>query len=262
VNRNEIRARWREGSPAFGAWCITGSPYLAELLAIDGYHYVCLDVQHGLMGYETFLSCVQAIARSNATPVVRVPANDSAWIGKVLDAGAETVVVPMIESAEEAKRAVAACRYFPLGHRSIGSTRGSNGLGTDIHRVNEEVACIVMIETARGVERADEICAVEGVDGVYIGPGDLAITMGLAPRIEHYEGAHSDAIEAVRSACDRYGIVAGIQCASGKMAKQMADRGFKMITVATDAHLMRAAAKHELGEAGVGVDHSQAALYG
>jgi 4-hydroxy-2-oxoheptanedioate aldolase len=250
MSQNELKLRWGRGETAFGLWCVTGSPFVVEMMAIEGAHYVCLDIQHGLLGYDSFLSCLYAMARTGATPVVRVPGNDSGWIGKVLDAGAETIIVPMVETAEQARAAVRNCRYYPEGARSVGPIRATQTLGGDPTVVNREVACFVMIETALGVENADEICSVPGIDGIYLGPGDLALTYGLAPSLTPQPGPHADGIWAVRDACIKHDIVAGIQCRTAEMALSMQAEGFRMITIATDAHLMRTAAQTELIKAG------------
>jgi 4-hydroxy-2-oxoheptanedioate aldolase len=261
MGRNEMKARWDRREVAFGAWCISGSPFLAETLALEGFHYVCLDMQHGLMGYETFLSCIHAIARTPATPVVRVPDVAGGWIGKALDAGAEAVIVPMVETVEEAEKAVAACRYFPQGNRSVGSIRGVQNLGNDPVRVNQEVACLVMIETAKGVANAEAICSVPGVDGIYVGPGDLALTLGLTPTLNPQPGPHADAIELVRRTCTSKGIAAGIQCHFGDDARRMAESGFNMVTVCGDTHLVRNGAKAELAKTGITISVTEGSTY-
>jgi 4-hydroxy-2-oxoheptanedioate aldolase len=258
---NEMKARWARQEVAFGAWCISGSPFLAETLALEGFHYVCLDMQHGLIGYETFLSCIQALARTPTTPVVRVPDVAGGLIGKVLDAGAEAIIVPMVETKAEAERAVAACRYYPEGNRSFGSIRGIRTLGRDPTVVNREVACLVMIETAKGVANAEQICSVPGLDGVYVGPGDLALTLGLAPTLVPQPGRHADAIATIREACQAAGIAAGIQCHSGDQAQQRADEGFTMITVCGDTHLVRSGAQAELAKVGAGVAGDSGGTY-
>jgi 4-hydroxy-2-oxoheptanedioate aldolase len=251
MSRNELKGRWAEGATTYGLWSVTGSPFVTEIVALEGPDYVCLDIQHGLIGYEGFLSCLYGLARTGTTPVVRVPANDSGWIGKVLDAGAEAVIIPMIETAEQAEQAVRSCRYYPLGHRSVGPIRAAQTLGGDPEIANREVACLLMIETALGVRNAAEICAVPGVDGIYVGPGDLALTYGLPPTLTPQPGPHADGIWAVRDECARNGIVAGVQCRSAEGALQMRDEGFRMLTVATDAHLIRSAARSELAVMGV-----------
>lgn len=251
MSRNEMKVRWSAGEATLGLWCVSGSPFVVELMGLEGAHYVCLDMQHGLIGYDSLLSCLYAIARTGSTPVVRVPANDAGWIGKVLDAGAETVIVPMVETAAQAEQAVRNCRYFPEGRRSVGPIRSTQTLGADSAVVNREVACLVMIETALGVENADEICSVPGIDGIYVGPGDLALTYGLPASLTPQPGPHADGIWQVRDACDKAGIVAGIQCRSAEAALGMRAEGFRMVTVGTDSHLLRSAVQAELARADV-----------
>jgi 4-hydroxy-2-oxoheptanedioate aldolase len=250
MSRNELKARWVDGETTYGMWSVTGSTFVAELMALEGPDYVCLDIQHGLIGYDAFLACLYGLARTGSTPVVRVPANDGGWIGKVLDAGAEVVIVPMIETAEQAEQAVRSCRYFPQGNRSVGPVRAAQTLGGDPDVANREVACLLMIETALGVANAAEICSVPGVDGIYVGPGDLALTYGLPPTLTPQPGPHADGIWAVRDECLRNGIVAGVQCRNAAGARRMQAEGFRMLTVATDAHLIRSAVRSELAEAG------------
>jgi 4-hydroxy-2-oxoheptanedioate aldolase len=245
--RNRMKSLWTAGQPTFGGWCLTGSPFAAEILASEGFDYVCLDAQHGLLGYETVLNCLYSMSRTEPTPIVRVPSNDSGWIGKVLDAGAQGVSIPMVETPEEAKQAVRNTRIFPEGHRSYGPLRIS--LDRDPNILNREILCIVMIETIRGVERADEICSVPGVDGVYIGPLDLSISYGLSPALLPQPGPHAEAIETIRKTCESRGVIAGIHCGSGEGAAQMANAGFKMITVSSDSGLLRSGAQAELKRA-------------
>jgi 4-hydroxy-2-oxoheptanedioate aldolase len=246
-----VRTRWASGETAYGLWCMSGSPFVAEMMGLEGFHYVCLDLQHGLMGYDSFLACMYAVTRTESTPIVRVPSLDSELIGKVLDAGAHGVIVPMVESAAEAARAVSACRYFPEGRRSIGSSRGIYTLGNDPELVNRQVICLVMIETAIGVRNVEEICSVPGVDGVYLGPGDLAITLGLQPTLTSQLGEHADSIERVRAVCHARGIVAGIQCESSAAALERSQEGFRMVTVTTDVHVLRSGFRNASAEVGL-----------
>jgi 4-hydroxy-2-oxoheptanedioate aldolase len=217
-----------------GGWCSTGSVHVAELLDGAGFDYVCVDCQHGLSGGGAdALPALVGVRRS--TPVVRVPSNDAGWIGRALDAGAHAVIVPMVNTADEAAGAARACRYAPDGARSWGTNRSS--LRGTPRQVNALVQCLVMIESREGVEAADAICATPGVDGVYLGPADLAVSMGLAPG-----GADEElekAIERVRLACGDAGIVAGIQATSGDDARRRIEQGFDMVTVATDVGLLR-----------------------
>jgi len=230
MKTSRLRERWRSGSGAVGGWCTTGSPLAAELLADAGFDYVCADCQHGLLGYDALVPVLQAIGRTAAAPIVRVPWNGPGDIAKALDARAE------------AEAAAAACRYPPLGLRSYGPVRSGLFLGSDPTEVNAEVACLVMIETVQAVERADEICTTPGVDGIYIGPADLAVSMGLSPSFSVPSREHADAIEEVRLACRRAGIIAGIHTSGGEQTAERLAQGFDMATVATDAALLRGAA--------------------
>jgi 4-hydroxy-2-oxoheptanedioate aldolase len=241
-----MREKWDAGQTAFGGWCTLGSPFAAELVGTSGFDYVCIDCQHGLVHFDAMWPMLQALHGTGATPVVRVPFNDTPWPGKALDAGAETIVVPMVNSAADAARAVAACRYPPEGVRSFGPMRAGLVLGDDPPEVNRRVLCLVMIETVRAVEAAEEICATRGVDGVYIGPADLAVSMSGSLRAMGSQ-EHADAIEQIRACCKRNGIVAGIHTSGGAQARGYADAGFDMCTLGTDAGLLRARLRDELG---------------
>jgi 4-hydroxy-2-oxoheptanedioate aldolase len=209
---------------------------------------VCIDGQHGLIGYDVMWPMLQALRGTGATPLVRVPFNDTSAICKALDAGAEAVIVPMVNSAEEARQAAAACRYPPDGVRSYGPVRAGLLLGNDPVTVNREILCLVMIETVRAVEAADAICATAGVDGVYVGPADLAVSMsGTLGAIGSRE--HADAIDTIRNACARHGIIAGIHTSGGAEARRHASAGFAMCTLTTDAALLRARVREELAAA-------------
>jgi 4-hydroxy-2-oxoheptanedioate aldolase len=243
---NELKARWRHGEPAFGAWCSSGSPVVAEVLALQSFDYIAFDLQHGLMGFEGLLACLQAVARTGTTPLARVPVNDVAWIGKAIDAGCQGVIIPMVNSAEEADLAVRNTRLFPLGQRSFGPIRIGQALGRDPVVLNREIACVVMIETVEGVKNADAICSVPGVDAVYVGPADLALTYGLDPNATVHPDEHAAACESIRHAAERAGIVVGIHCDTGESARHMADSGYKMMSIGSDIGFVRQAALKEL----------------
>jgi 4-hydroxy-2-oxoheptanedioate aldolase len=248
---NRLRHRLAEGLTAVGGWCTVGSAYNAEVLALAGYDYVCVDCQHGLVGYDAMVPMLASISRTDATPIVRVPFNHTPELGRALDAGAEGVVVPMVNSREDAERAAAACRYAPAGVRSFGPVRAGlylNG-GAAPEEVNREVLCLVMIETVEAVEAAEAICSTPGVDGVYVGPADLAISMGVAFGRDPLPAAHADAIAHVAKVCADAGIIAGIHTGGGADARAALESGFQMATVATDAALLRKIATAELAAA-------------
>lgn len=245
---NRLREVWSEGRTAFGAWIMLSGPAGAEMVATMGFDYVCVDCQHGLIAYEGMRDILLTLSGIETTPIVRVPSNDPAWIGKALDAGAEGVIVPLCNSREDAERAVAACRYPPAGERSFGLARGHQALGRNPSEINREVVCLPMIETTRAVELADQICSVPGVDGIYIGPSDLALSMGLPPMGEH-PPEHDEAIVGVVKVCEASGVVPGIQAFSGAEAKRRAEQGFRMVTVTADAAILALGSLTELGGA-------------
>lgn len=241
-----LKARWAQGATTFGGWCSIPSSVTAEFMAAEGFDYVAVDCQHGLTGPDTLVPMLQAIGRYDAPAVVRVPVKSGWWIERALDGGAEAVIVPMVNSAEEAAEAVSHCRYAPVGQRSFGPIRSELVIGADAAAANERVVCLVMIESAAGLAAVDEICATPGVDGVYVGPADLAISLGLPPGLVPVPGPHADAMDRVVAACTAHGIVPGVHSGGGEHARNYAERGFRMITVTSDLASMRSHARAQL----------------
>lgn len=235
------RERWT------GYWIVTDNAVGTERIAGVGYDYVCIDAQHGLLGYDGVLRGIQAIdAGGSAVPMVRVEANDPTYIGKALDAGAWAVIVPLINSAEDAMQAVAAAKYPPRGIRSYGPMRASLRLGPDPAIVDATTGMFVMIETADGLANVDAIAATPGVDGLYVGPSDLSLAVGAArPGAVDELAAWEPAIEAVTAAAAANGIACGMHCATGEQAAQWLKRGFTFTTVSGDlVHLEAIAREH------------------
>lgn len=236
AHSNRLRAILESGRTAVGLSCHTGDPHVAETLAMAGFDYLYLDQQHSVGGLASPVEMLRATARTGTTALVRVAANDPVLIGRALDAGAEGVIVPNVESAEDARRAAAAAHYPPLGVRSWGPTRSAYGLGPDPSTVNGQVLCLVMIETAEGVARAEEITAVPGVRGVYVGPGDLAVSFGLDPVTGPRDERHRAAVAGIIAACATAGIAAGI---TGNPVAETG-RGFRMVTAGSDVGFLEA----------------------
>jgi 4-hydroxy-2-oxoheptanedioate aldolase len=244
---NPLKTSWAEGRTAFGLWMTVPGSVGAEIFAGAGVDYVCVDQQHGVIDYDSMVPMFQAIRAEGAAPITRVLSNDPFLIMKALDAGAWGVIVPLVNSAEDAARAVSACRYPPRGIRSYGPVRAARVIGSrDPEELGGEVLCLVMVETREALERVAEIASTPGVDGIYIGPSDLALSLGLPPTLDVTEDAHVEAVDRIREACHRHGIAAGIHAPSGEWARKHAGAGFDMVTVATDATLLRAAALREL----------------
>ena len=247
MSRNRLRAALVEKPTAFGVWLTLASPIAAEICSWEEPDYICVDLQHGAGYLDSLVPMLTAIGYGGASPVVRMLSNDTAEIGKVLDAGAEAVIVPMVNSRADAERAVAACRYAPIGLRSHGAFRGTAFLNAAAHPVvNTEVICLVMIETVDALERVDEIAATPGLDGLYVGPSDLAVSMGGSPGFEPLPPDHADAVERIRKAAHDKGLLAGMHCYDPAQARAYGAQGFEVVTVSSDAVLLRASLREHL----------------
>lgn len=232
--KNRLKEKWQAGQPTFGVWLSIPSPLVAEAAALADFDYVCIDMQHGVADYQVTIAMLAAMRGADSTPIVRVPWLEPGIIGRVLDAGALGVVIPMVNSRAEAEAAVAACRYAPDGARSFGPIRAGMAWGADYyHSANAEVACIPMLETRQAVESVDDILSVPGIDAAYVGPADLSITYGLPPGVDNPGTVFDEAIATVVAGCERHGVVPGIHSIAGLAAKRVGN-GFRMITVSSD----------------------------
>ena len=245
---NRVKKLWREGKPAVGGWLSIPHCVQAEVMAHTGLDWLCIDMQHGCIDYPDTVPMLTAISTTNVTPFVRVPWNEPAMIMKVLDAGAYGVIVPMVSNRAEAERAVAACRYPPAGIRSNGPNRVLLYAGADYQKhANDEVACIVMVETPEGIEKVDEIASTPGVDAIYIGPTDLALSLGLPPVMDNDDPKHVATVNRILEACKRHKTVPGIHTASSKFTQRYLDQGFRMVMLGTDRAAMSNYMKAEIG---------------
>lgn len=250
---NPLLALWRAGKPSLGGWLTTADPQIAEYLASGGFDEICIDQQHGLADASTLPALFRALELHGVAPTTRVPANDFAAIGYALDVGAVAIVVPMVGSPEEAAAAADACHYPPRGHRSVGPLRGTFVRASNRLDALDEAACVVMIETAEGVRNAEAIAATPGVDAIYIGPGDLALGLGLSAWSEDWTPdetkIHGDAIERIRRACVDRGVAPGIHTGDGATARRYLEQGFQMVTVANELGLITVGAKAHVATA-------------
>lgn len=240
-------ARIRGRDPVVGYWVTLDSPVSTERVSRLGYDYVCLDAQHGFLdlgGLTRGLMAVQA--GGSAVGLVRVGANDPFHIGQALDAGAAGVIVPLVDTAEQAAAAVSAAKYPPSGRRSYGPMRSGQRIGPRPAVANAETVVLAMIETPAGLANVEQICATPGLDGVYIGPSDLRIAIGGAyPGDPSVETEFNAAVDAVRGAAEAAGVCAGIHTMSGADAALRLGQGFTFVSVASDlSHLSEGAAAH------------------
>lgn len=253
---NPLLDSWQSGRQLIGAWCSSRDPLIAETIASAGFDYVCIDMQHGASEFGNLVTMLEAVQAGGSTALVRVPENSPAVINKALDAGAFGIIIPLVEDAEGARRAVEACRFPPRGRRSFGPFRAS--LSTRMKELAdfEEVVCIPMIETSGGLEQVDEIAAVDGVSAVYIGPSDLSLALGLPPASLE-EPRFVQALERVRQAASDAGVVAGMHTQDGDHAATYLAQGFSMVTAATDLRTLLAGVTGHLASARHGAAAAQ-----
>lgn len=245
MRKNHVLQAWRDNKETLGGWISVDSVFTAEVMANAGFDWVCMDIQHGMLDYNDVRQMLPAISTTNTMPFVRVPWNEPYEIMKVLDAGAYGIVVPLVNNREEAERAVSACRYPPDGNRSFGPARATLYAGNDYAiGANDEIACVVMIETRESLDNLDEIMSTPGVDGIYVGPADLAYALGLQPGTK--DPIHEETIETILAAAKRNGIAAGIHTASARQSRHYLDMGFQMVTVGTDRQFMERMARSDL----------------
>src|SRR5690554_6813181 len=249
MRENRLKRLWAESQAAVNGWCAVPSSFSAEIMAHQGWDSLTIDLQHGLVDYQAAIPMLQAISTTATVPMVRVPWLEPGILMKMLDAGAYGVICPMINDGEEAARLVSACRYPPLGGRSFGPIRASLYGGADYPaHANETVAVFAMMETRRALDNLDAIMSVEGLDGVYVGPSDLASALGYAPGFDRQEPELVEAIDLVLAKAKEHGLVAGIHNGSTAYARQMIDKGFRLVTIGSDARFIAAGAAQTVAE--------------
>lgn len=244
---NTAKRKLQEGEATIGTWLATGSPLAAEMLAHQGFDWLNVDMEHNAIDLQTTQSLFQAIATTDTIPFARVPWNDPQIIKRVLDIGAYGVVVPTVETVDQAEQAVGACRYPPDGYRGMGTIRGRLYGGDDYaEQANKEICVVLMLETKQAVDNADEILKVPGIDAVFIGPNDLAASMGLPLGLDNAHPDHVAAVESIRQSCENAGVPSGIHCASAASVNQRMQEGFQWIALSSDAGFMSGQASAEI----------------
>ncbi|WP_036435473.1 HpcH/HpaI aldolase/citrate lyase family protein [Mycobacterium sp. URHB0044] len=231
----------------WGGWVVGPTAIGPEAFAQTGYDYVGFDLQHGYLDDADVALLLNRLEYVPIATAVRLPSTAPAPIGRVLDAGADAIIVAMIESASHAEAAVAACRFAPRGVRSFGPLRAS--LGHDVAALEARVSVYAMVETAAGLAAVDEICGVPGLAGIYVGPADLAISMGHAPADAWRHPAVLDAMAHIQSRTTAAGLVAGVHAADGGIGNTAAQMGFRMITLASESAALRHGAAQHLAAA-------------
>lgn len=253
MKANTLKQKWLDGKPTLNGWLSIANGFSAEVMASQGFDSIVIDTQHGAIGYSDMLAMLQSVAAYDVTPMVRVPWLEPGAIMKSMDAGAYGIICPMINNRAQAEELVSYMRYPPQGTRSFGPTRAVYPAGKDYYSAaNDQILCIAMIETAEAMSNLDEIVSTPGIDGIYIGPADLSISLSngkLAPGMDRQEAEMIDAIKKILSATKAAGIASCLHCGSADYAVKAIGWGFNLCTLNSDARFMELAASQSLAEA-------------
>ena len=236
MRKNKVKQMMKDGKPVINGWCAIPSTASAEAMAHQGWDSLTVDMQHGLVDYSNALPMMQTISTTEVTPLARVNWNEPGQIMKILDAGCYGVICPMVSNKEEAEKFVQACMYPPQGYRSFGPIRGLIYGGSDYAKhANQEMLKFAMIETKEALDKLDEIMSVRGIDGIYIGPADLSLTVDEEPSFDRPENskAYSQILKILEHA-KKNKIFAGIHNGTPEYALKMIDKGFNFVTIGAD----------------------------
>ena len=251
MRKNILRTLLEQGPPVINGWCSIPCSYAAEIMAHQSYDSLTIDLQHGAMSYETAFAMLQAISSTQTIPLARVPWHDPGLMMKLLDAGAYGLICPMVNSAESAEAFVAACRYPPRGMRSFGPNRATlysdaGSSGDYAAAADAELILLAMIETREGMQNLDAILSVPGLDGIYVGPGDLSLAFGAPPSMTPSDPTVVAAISSALSAAQQHNRFAAIHTDGPETAKKRFAEGFGMCTLQNDVRLLSDAAKAQV----------------
>jgi len=255
MRTNHVKEKLKRGEPVLGAWLNLPSVSSARIMARLGFDWLVVDMEHTAHHPALMADIVATIADAGTcAPFVRVPGHGVEWFKWALDAGAWGVVVPMVETREEAQRVVSHTKYAPIGTRSIGGTFGPYGFGTTdrtayAQSANNEILVAVQIESAPALQNVDDILSVPGIDVAFVGPNDLHAQLGLTPSSEGAEPEFVAALERIKGAARTYQLAVGMYCSNGAAAVQRVHEGFQMVSVTSDVSCLVAEATRNLNVA-------------
>ncbi len=240
---NVVKERVAAGQPAIGIMCSVASPLQVEMLGHAGYDFAVVDLQHGETNLDSVQAMLQALSSTPAVPIVRTAANVAMYIQRALDLGAYGIIVPQVNTRAEAEAIVASVRYAPRGNRSWGPIRGAIYGGADYFTAAADtLLTLPMLESAEAVRNAEEILGVDGVDGCFVGPADLNISLGHSPDDPALAADTEAAVAHIAAVAQRLGKLAGMHAVSLDDARRRIAQGYRFVTVMTDLRLLRAAA--------------------
>ena len=260
---NKVKQIWKDGGYVVNGWLHIPSSWSAEVMAHQGFDSLVVDLQHGMMNFESSVSMFQAISTTETVPMARIPWNEPGIAGKLMDAGAYGIICPMVNSQSECEAFVGAMRYYPDGYRSRGPTRAAVYGGSDYaEHANQEVIAMAMIETKQAVDNVVDIVSVPHLDAIYVGPGDLSLTLGCEKvGADIDEPIFNEAIDTILAACKDAGVVAGIHCGAPAYARWMIEKGFQFVTLSSDTGLLGQIAKSAVAEVRGESGDSEAKIY-
>ena len=241
MRTNLIREKWARDEAVLNGWLAVPNGFSAEVMAHQGYDALTVDLQHGVNDETNLIPMLQAISTTDTVPVVRVPWLAPGIIMKALDMGAYGVICPMVNTRDDAEKFVEYTSYAPMGRRSFGPVRALIYGGADypIH-ANDTIVRFAMIETAEALDNLDAILSVEGLDAIYIGPSDLSLSLGCAPTFDDVDPPAAEAIDYILERATAHGLKAGINNGTTTAAKARIEKGFRFVTVSSDARIMAA----------------------
>ena len=249
MRENRLRTLWKEDKAAVNGWLAIPSSFAAETMAHQGWDTLTIDMQHGVVDYADMLHMLQAISTTPTVPIVRVPWLEPGILMKALDAGAYGVICPMINTREDAQRLVAYTHYAPRGTRSFGPVRASLYGGADYPtHANDTIVSFAMIETRQALDNLDDILSVEGLDAIYIGPSDLSLSLGCKPVFDDVDPLVAQAKKLICERATAHGVKAGVHNGRPDVALARVAKGFRFVTVGSDARLLAAGSQALLSE--------------
>ena len=247
MRENRLRTQWQADRAVVNGWLAIANPFSAEVMAHQGWDSLTIDLQHGVVDYPAMVTMLQAISTTPTVPIVRVPWLEPGILMKTLDAGAYGVICPMVNSREDAQKFVAWTSYAPKGTRSFGPVRATLYGGADYpERANDTIVRFAMIETAQALDHLDAILSVEGLDAVYIGPSDLSLSLGCKPVFDDVDPKAAQAIDHILERARAHGLQAGIHNGRPDVALARVAKGFRFVTVSSDARLLAAGSQELL----------------
>lgn len=262
MRENKIRSIWKSGGAVVNGWLAIPSSFSAEVMAHQGWDTLTVDLQHGVTDYASAVAMFTAISTTSTIPIARVPWLDPGIIMKTLDAGAYGIICPMVNCKEDAEKFVHACRYPPEGGRSFGPIRATLYGGAEYPvKANETIVTLAMIETRQALDKIDEILSVKGLDAVYIGPADLSLSLGCTPTFDDVDKPVADAIDMVLAKANEHGVIPCIHNGTPEMALKRIARGFRLVTIGSDARLMTAGAQQIMSKMRSGMKPAAGSTY-